>query len=138
MSLGQCLKEDLGRLPLLDLAELRAFWTDRFGEPPPLRSKTLLRHLIAWRLQVAVHGGLDQDTLRKLTGRGRTEAVGLNLGHGAVIRRQWEGKVIEVIVEETGFRWNDENWPSLSAIAREATGTRRNGPRFFGLRNGAP
>jgi hypothetical protein len=80
------IEEDLGRPPQLDLAELRGFWADHFGEPTLLRSTILLRHLIAWRLQSAMHGGLDRDTLRKLTGRGRTEAVGLDLGRGAVLR----------------------------------------------------
>ena len=43
---------------------------------------------------------------------------------------------IEVVVEADGFRWEERTYPSLSAIARAATGTRWNGPRFFGLREG--
>ena len=51
-----------------------------------------------------------------------------------MIRREWQGQLIEVIVRSDGFEWNDETWKSLSAVAREATGVRRNGPAFFGLR----
>lgn len=128
------LKDELGLLPDLSLDELRAFWAERFGAPPKLRSPDLLRHLIAWRLQAAVHGGLDHDTRRKLAGRGPVEFVGKELGSGAILRRQWQGRRIEAVVEEDGFRWEGELFPSLSAVARAATGTRWNGPRFFGLR----
>lgn len=62
---------------------------------------------------------------------------GRDLGIGAVLRRTWQGRTIEVIVEQDGFRWEDKTYPSLSAIARTATGTRWNGPRFFGLRDEA-
>lgn len=128
------LKDELGLLPDLSLDELRAFWAERFGAPPKLRSPDLLRHLIAWRLQAAVHGGLDHDTRRKLAGRGPVKFVGKELGSGAILRRQWQGRRIEAVVEEDGFRWEGELFPSLSAVARAATGTRWNGPRFFGLR----
>lgn len=130
----QNLNDDLDRLSHLPLEDLRALWKERFGPPPRLRSPDLLRHLIAWRLQSAVHGGLDHDTRRKLAGRGPVEAEGKQLGCGAVLRRQWQGRRIKTVVEEKGFRWNGELYPSLSAVARAATGTRWNGPRFFGLR----
>ena len=38
-----------------------------------------------------------------------------------------------VLVE--GFAWNGNTYPSLSKVARAITGTRWNGPRFFGLRD---
>jgi hypothetical protein len=34
-----------------------------------------------------------------------------------------------------GFLWNGSTYRSLSAIARAITGTKWNGPRFFGMRN---
>ena len=34
-----------------------------------------------------------------------------------------------------GFAWNDKIYPSLSKVAFAMTGTRWNGPRFFGLRD---
>jgi len=34
-----------------------------------------------------------------------------------------------------GFEYRGRRYRSLSAIAREITGTRWNGPRFFGLRS---
>jgi len=34
-----------------------------------------------------------------------------------------------------GFAWNGTKYKSLSRVARAITGTRWNGPRFFGLRD---
>jgi hypothetical protein len=43
----------------------------------------------------------------------------------------------EVIVEPDGrFRHQDGLYRSLSQVARKITGSRWNGPRFFGLRAG--
>jgi hypothetical protein len=41
-----------------------------------------------------------------------------------------------VFVVADGFSWQGKTYPSLSAIAKEITGTRWNGPRFFALRDG--
>jgi hypothetical protein len=37
-----------------------------------------------------------------------------------------------------GFSWNGKTYPSLSKVAFAITGSRWNGPRFFGLRDKAP
>lgn len=53
------------------LEDLRAEWrTQKFGEPPRLRSPDLLRRIIGWRIQAATHGGLDRRTRRLLAGKG--------------------------------------------------------------------
>ena len=36
-----------------------------------------------------------------------------------------------------GVEWKGRRYASLSAVARAITGTRRNGPAFFGLREAA-
>jgi hypothetical protein len=51
------------------------------------------------------------------------------------LSRNWKGREVEVVVEEQGFRWDDQLYPSLSAAATAIAGTRWNGPRFFGLRD---
>ncbi len=119
----------------LDLAALRAVWEERIGVAPKLRSPELLRHLLAWYLQVAAFGDIDRETRRRLKASGPVEAEGRHLGLGAILRRDWQGRRIEVVVETDGFRWEGQVFPSLSAVARAATGTRWNGPRFFGLRS---
>jgi hypothetical protein len=42
---------------------------------------------------------------------------------------------VEVMVMEDGFAWNGQTYDSLSKVAFAITGTRWNGPRFFGLRD---
>jgi len=43
-----------------------------------------------------------------------------------------------VTVMADGFAWNGGTYDSLSKIAFVITGTRWNGPRFFGLRDKKP
>ena len=55
---------------------------------------------------------------------------------GAILVRQWKGASHRVTVLEGGFAYEGKSYESLSEIARSITGTRWNGPRFFGLRTG--
>ena len=107
---------EVERIGGLTLPALRALWTERYGDPPTLRSVPILRQLLAWR-------------------KGLGEAEGLALGTGARLTRVWQGRTHEVIVEAEGFRWEGRMYRSLSAVATAIAGSRWNGPRFFGLRS---
>ncbi len=53
---------------------------------------------------------------------------------GSRLIRTWRGVKHEVLVlEGRAFRYRDQTYGSLTEIAREITGTRWSGPRFFGL-----
>ena len=52
---------------------------------------------------------------------------------GTMLRRSWKGRTILVEVLANGFRYENRQFPSLSNIALEVTGTRWNGFSFFGL-----
>jgi hypothetical protein len=52
---------------------------------------------------------------------------------GTILRRSWKGRTILVEVLNKGFRYESRQYPSLSKIAFEITGTRWNGFSFFGL-----
>lgn len=121
----------------LDLEGLRSVWRERYGAPPPLRSTPILRQLLAWRVQAQALGGLDAETRKTLARSGPVKAEGRHLGVGARLTRIWRGREVTVVVEERGFRWEGEVFPSLSAAASAIAGTRWNGPRFFGLRDAA-
>lgn len=125
---------DVEALESLDLPGLRALWARRYGAPPALRSVAILRLLLAWRLQSESFGGLDSATRKALRRKGRLRAEGLELGIGARLTRIWQGRLVEVVIEAEGFRWDDRLYPSLSAAATAIAGSRWNGPRFFGLR----
>jgi len=118
----------------LGLEGLRKFWGQRYGQPPQLRSVPILRLLLAWRVQAEALGGLDGESRRTLGRKGKVRAEGLDLGIGARLTRQWQGRSHEVLVEVGGFRWEGQTYRSLSAVATAIAGSKWNGPRFFGLR----
>ncbi|MEO8409668.1 MAG: DUF2924 domain-containing protein [Propionivibrio sp.] len=128
---------DIAMLEPLSLKELRAKWATHYGTAPALRSPDLLRLILAWRLQAKTQGGLDRPTRRKLKRTGPVMAEGLDLGVGTRLKREWQSQIEEVLIERHGFSWKGELYPSLSAVALAITGTRWNGPRFFGLREPA-
>ena len=54
---------------------------------------------------------------------------------GTRLIREWKGVEHSVTVLDKGFEYQGRPYQSLSPIARLITGTRWNGPLFFGLRN---
>ena len=122
------------KIEQLDLEGLRKFWGQRYGAPPSLRSVPMMRMMLAWRVQSDALGGLDSESRRTLGRKGKVRAEGLDLGIGARLTRQWQGKTHEVLVEVGGFHWQGQSYRSLSAVATAIAGSKWNGPRFFGLR----
>lgn len=133
--MSEAVEQLASQIEFLDLDGLRAFWRERYSAPPPLRSEPIMRQLLAWRVQAQALGGLDADARRALARSGPVQPEGKHLGVGARLTRIWKGREVTVIIEEKGFRWEDQLFPSLSAAATAIAGTRWNGPRFFGLRD---
>ncbi len=133
--MSKAVEQLVAEIESLDLDGLRAFWRERYGAPPPLRSEPIMRQLLAWRVQAKALGGLDDDTRKALARSGPVQPEGKHLGVGARLTRIWKGREVTVVVEEEGFRWDDQLFPSLSAAATAIAGSRWNGPRFFGLRD---
>ena len=133
---------DLAALRELSRAELKQRWKDLYGSACPARmSGVLLLRALAYRMQEQVLGGLDRVTRRRLTRAAEDLAAGRppatrapKIKPGTRLLREWNGVVHEVIVLESGVQYRDDSWPSLSAVAREITGARWSGPRFFGLK----
>lgn len=123
---------ELAALAGMSLAELRIFWTERFGPPPTHRGPELLRRMLAWRIQAEAFGGLDTATIRLLN----NERAPLMIAEqpGTRLARDYAGRRHEVIVVEDGVLYDGSRYGSLSEVARIITGQRWNGPRFFGLR----
>jgi hypothetical protein len=55
---------------------------------------------------------------------------------GTILVRDWDRRSERVMVMADGFAWNGQTYDSLSKVAFAITGTKWNGPRFFGLRDG--
>jgi hypothetical protein len=100
---------------------------------------------VAYQLQAERFGDLDAQSRRCLdrsdtpqtAGRsaGRLSRPILELRPGTALDREWNGQMQRVSVLSDGFVWNGKTYRSLSQVAFAITGTRWNGPRFFGLRD---
>ena len=139
---GETLGADLEALRGLSREELKRAWQGLYGSTCPAHmSRILLLRALAYRMQERALGGLDPVTRRRLARAAEDLAAGRPLAvpapkikPGTRLLREWQGVVHEVIVLERGVEYRDQTWPSLSAVAREITGTRWSGPRFFGLK----
>ena len=149
------LNDVIAGLADLDGNGLRLQWRNHLGGTPPAHlPRWLLLRVLAYQIQAAALGGLDKATLRVIRQpKGRTldplrsgpfEAripstrEGAKLKAGALLVREWKGKLERVMVLEKGFSWNGKSHGSLSQIARAMTGVSWNGHRFFGLRTASP
>jgi hypothetical protein len=136
----------------LDLAGLRTYWHNELGRAAPKHlSRYLLFRVLAYKLQANQFGDLDINTLKILERaddrKGGTAGVAKGLAAldqrrfapptGTVLVREWDRKSHRVMVMPDGFAWNGETFDSLSQVAFAITGTKWNGPRFFGLRDRA-
>jgi hypothetical protein len=135
-------RQRLDALEEMEHCALQAEWRKRFRhEPPPRLSRRLLQLGVAWKIQAKALGGLTAATKRELerlarsleeAGDIRRERV-VRLKPGAKLIREWRGETHTVLVLEEGFEWRGRQWRSLTAIAREISGAKWSGPRFFGL-----
>lgn len=129
------LDAEIRALEHASLGELRAAWRSRWGAPPKLRSVRLLRSMVGWRIQVEALGGLDEATRRRLCSTAMPRpAVAAT---GTRLTREYRGVLHEVEIGEASVSYAGREFRSLSHVARLITGTRWNGPRFFGLRGEA-
>jgi hypothetical protein len=140
------LDAEIARLRDLDVDGLRRHWHAACGRPAlPHLPRYLLFRILAYRLQADRWGDLDVESKRLLDQSGSPESAGQNavalsqrggvLRPGTVLGREWDGRMHRVAVLAEGFAWEGKTYPSLSKIAFAITGTRWNGPRFFGLRD---
>ena len=145
---GASLDNEIARVRGLDVGELRARWHTMFRRvAPPHLPRHLLFRILAYRLQADQFGDLDADIRRVLDRMGFEAADGFGrlvadlnrsrteLRPGTLLTREWGGHLQQVMVLPDGFTWNGKAYRSLSKVAFAITGSRWNGPRFFGLRD---
>ncbi|MEO1585266.1 MAG: DUF2924 domain-containing protein [Planctomycetota bacterium] len=139
---------DLDSLPGLARSDLVAAWTELGIRGDPPHFKQALVRGIAWHVQGKARGGLDAETRRLLKAairhapdpqqnkKRRTRRDDVKLRSGSTLIRTWRGRKHEVVVLNNGkrFRYRETEYASLSEVAREITGARWSGPRFFGLK----
>jgi DUF2924 family protein len=126
------------------IEDLRERWKELYGKAPSGQiGRSFLIRAIAYRLQEQAFGGLRPSTERLLARVAAEAAVG-NFSRkprsraakaGTILVREWNGHAHRVTVLDDGVSFNGERYRSLSEVAREITGSRWSGPRFFGLRS---
>ena len=153
---------EIEQLRRATVGELRTKYLELFGQPSRSNHKQFLFRRIAWRLQALAYGDLSecarqraaalaqdvelrikapthlvgttqqllQPTLRSRRTAGPDERLPLP---GTLLRREFKGQIVVVQVLAEGFQYQDRFYKSLSAIARQVTGTPWNGYDFFHL-----
>jgi Protein of unknown function (DUF2924) len=151
---------EIEALERLGLDELRLRWRNRWGRLAPAHlSRTFLFRLMAYRLQAEALGDLDRQTAAMLSkmakdaaghpsaqadaeanaspapaiSASRAERSGPPrvLKPGAIMTREWRGRIERVMALEDGFAWNGKRYASLSGVAVAITGVKWSGHRFF-------
>jgi hypothetical protein len=143
------IEDEIAHLRGLNMKGLRSRWQGVFQRPAPAHlTQHLLFAVIAYRIQADRFGDLDHAT-RQMLDEIATKEAGpalsarlvsfdqkrAKLTPGTVLVREWDRQSQRVMVLTDGFAWNGQTFDSLSKVAFAITGTRWNGPRFFGLRD---
>lgn len=137
----------LAQLHKMSLEQLQEKWRELMGDEPPVYKSQLLIKRLSFRIQELFFGALSQPTkslLKAVADRDPAAAVQTSLPSlksnterimpGTRFVRIWNGNRYEVIASENGFEYQGRPFRSLTAIAKEITGTHWNGKLFFGLR----
>jgi hypothetical protein len=112
------MKEEVQALERLDLDGLRAFWRERYGPPPGLRSRELLGLMLAWRIQAEALGGLDPAARRRLKRKGPLEA------------RACTSASARVSGASGAAMWLRSRWPRVGSVTTDGSiGASRRRPR---------
>jgi hypothetical protein len=135
----------LAALKTMPLPDLKTEWRKLFEAEPPGHNRRYLESRLAYRIQELAYGGLKPETRKRLEVLGeqfadrnitsrriRQNAMPIA---GTRLIREYQGVEHTVTVLADGYEWQGRPYRSLSAIARAITGTRWNGPLFFGIRN---
>ena len=123
---------------------LKQKWRDLFETEPPPYNRRFLENRLAYRIQELAYGGLSHETIERLDALAdefegkpgkRRRGIERRPIAGTRLIRVWKGREHSVTVRTGDFEYQGRPYGSLSAIARQITGTRWNGLVFFGLKN---
>jgi hypothetical protein len=140
---SEALAAEILSLSKLDIDKLRERWKAIYGKAPSREiGRSFLTRAISYRLQERAYGGLKPSTSRLLARAVEETATGSSkkpqtrmAQSGTILIREWRGTAHRVTMLDNGVTFNGKRYRSLSEVAREITGSRWSGPRFFGLRS---
>jgi len=137
--LPETLRREIESLVNLRARDLRKKYPELLVDLPNCTSNGILRSFVAYRLQERHYGiSLSPEARAWLRGsdapEGRSAASAVMVSNAQLIR-DWNGVRHVVSVRKDGkYEYDGRIYKSLSAIAREITGTRWNGKIFFKVR----
>jgi Protein of unknown function (DUF2924) len=133
------------QLPTMERKTLQKLWKELFDREagPALRRETLIP-ILAYRIQEKAFGGLKESTARKLrelaeehAGAPKSAQTAIRPKAGTRYVREYDGKLHEITVLDSGYEYNGTTYRSLTEIAKVITGSKWSGPAFFGLKQKA-
>ena len=166
-TLVETTEKEIAALSRMTVRELHQRHLELFGEPSRSNHRQFLFRRLAWRIQALAEGGLSERARRRameiandadlriqaprmLFGKDfsldREKSVSRKVSGqndprlpppGSVLERELRGHRIIVKIRPEGVEFEGRPYRSLSAIAREVTGTKWNGFAFFGLAESA-
>jgi hypothetical protein len=144
MTVNTSVLAQVAALEGMETTALKKMWLDLFDADPPPYNKRFLVSRLSYRMQELAFGGLSKETVERLeaiAGDGAPDERNRGRGRaaerpvvGTRLIREWNGVEHHVTVQADSFEWQGKKYKSLSAVARSITGTRWNGPLFFGMR----
>ena len=138
--LPQAIIDEINGLEALDARALRRKYPSLLSGIEDSVTIGILRGTVAYKLQERFYSRTLSAEARDWLESGdalspRLVASGRGIGSGARLVRFWKGEKYEALVREDGrFEFNGRIYNSLSAIAKEITGTHWNGRLFFGIK----
>ena len=127
-------------LSAMSPAKLLVEWKKYYDRPPQARgNKTYLINQILYRIQELTYGGLTKKTIDRLEALAEGKEINLGkpepgcLAVGTQLVREVKGVEHHVTVLSDGYEYQGAKYRSLSGVAFAITGTRWNGPVFFGV-----
>jgi|SRR5690349_5783529 len=142
--MSESVLSQLKSLKAVSVGELKQQWRALFDREPPPYNRRFLENRLAYRIQELAYGGLSSDVIERLEviadeleGKApkRRSSLETRPIAGTRLIREWRGVEHCVTVRDDDFEYRGKPYKSLSAIARQITGTRWNGLIFFGLKN---
>ena len=147
---------EIEQLRLATVRQLQSRYFELFGQRSRSNHKQFLFRRVAWRLQALAYGDLSEQARQRalalaqdadlrikapaylvspaqeileatLTSRRKAGRDDRLPAPGSILRREFKGQLVLVQVLASGFPYQDRLYRSLSAIARQATGTHWNG-----------
>src|SRR5436190_3127238 len=136
------------------VTQLKIEYRELFGDESRSNHKQFLVRRVAWRLQAIAEGDLSERARQRALALAKDADLRLTAPRfqssrptgpprkyrdprlpspGTVLTRNFQRKTLTVHVLEEGFRYEDRVYRSLSAVARQISGTQWNGFSFFGL-----